>query len=99
MDRRTLERALSAAMLALGTLTIIGCTTSASRIDREVGAHQPAEYKDGYGDGCDSGYVAAGHPYYKFRKDVKRYASDALYKQGWDDGMTVCRSSYESFRR
>ncbi|HZW25193.1 MAG TPA: hypothetical protein VFF26_06905 [Gallionella sp.] len=98
MDRRTFKRALIAVTLTWAALSTHGCATDAARVDREVGAHQPAEYKEGYGAGCDSGYVAAGHPYYKFRKDVKRYATDPLYKQGWDDGMIVCRSSYESIR-
>lgn len=77
---------------------LAGCATDESLIDRQVGAHQPQEYKDGYGDGCDSGYVAAGNPYYKFRKDVTRYGADNLYKQGWDDGLNVCRSDYQSYR-
>jgi hypothetical protein len=50
--------------------------------------------------GCDSGYVAAGHPYYRFSKDVTRYGNDNLYyKQGWDDGFSVCKGKYESVGR
>jgi hypothetical protein len=30
--------------------------------------------------GCDSGYVAAAHPYYRFR-DVTRYGNDNLYSR------------------
>ncbi|HXV80809.1 MAG TPA: hypothetical protein VEG60_13100 [Candidatus Binatia bacterium] len=52
------------------------------RIDREIGAGQPVQYKEGYMAGCDSGYVGAGHPYYRFSKDVTRYGNDNLYKQG-----------------
>lgn len=92
------NRIFAAVFFVATSMAVAGCVTDAARVDREVGAHQPAEYKEGYGAGCDSGYVAAGHPYYKFRKDVKRYATDPLYKQGWDDGMIVCRSSYESIR-
>lgn len=79
-------------------LALSACATDSAKVDREVGAHQPPAYKEGYGSGCDSGYVAAGHPYYKFRKDVSKYASDPLYKQGWDDGMTVCKTSYQSIQ-
>jgi len=75
------------------------CATDMQRVDREVGAGQPVAYKEGYRFGCDSGYVAAGHPYYRFRKDVSRYGSDTLYKQGWDDGFSVCKGQYESFGR
>lgn len=75
---------------------LCGCVTTGAQIDRQVGAHQPPEYKAGYGDGCDSGYVAAGHPYYRFAKDVVRFGNDALYKQGWEDGFSVCKGSYDS---
>jgi hypothetical protein len=82
------------AVVALLTLT--GCVTSGAQVDSAVGAGQPQEYKQGYAAGCNSGYVAAGHPYYKFTKDVEAYAANGLYKQGWDDGKDVCKSKYES---
>jgi len=75
------------------------CATNMQRVEREVGAGQPMPYKEGYKSGCDSGYVAAGHPYYRFNKDVSRYGSDTLYKQGWDDGFSVCKGQYESIGR
>lgn len=62
-------------------------------------AGQPPTYRAGYSDGCNSGYVAAGHPYYRFTKDVQTYATDPLYKQGWDDGLTVCKGEYEAIGR
>jgi len=86
-------------IILLIAVLVSACATDMSRVDREVGANQPQAYKQGYGDGCDSGYVAAGHPYYKFRKNVSRFASDALYKQGWEDGYGVCKGKYESIGR
>lgn len=83
----------------LAFVALLGCQTTMSRIDKEVGAQQPSEYKEGYAGGCDSGYVAAGHPYYRFKKDVNRYLADAVYKTGWDDGFAVCKSDYESIGR
>lgn len=77
-------------------LILTGCATSTQSIDREIGAGQPPAYKEGYGAGCDSGYVAAGHPYYKFKKDVNRFASDEFYKQGWADGYGVCKGKYDA---
>jgi hypothetical protein len=68
-------------------------------VERQVGKHQPLEYKQGYLDGCNSGYVAAGHPYYRFSKDVSRFSGDDLYGQGWTDGYGVCKGSYESIGR
>ena len=78
---------------------IVGCSTSQGQVDRIVGSGQPKAYKDGYKDGCDSGYVQAGHPYYRFSKNVTRYSRDDLYKQGWDDGSTACRTSYSNIGR
>ena len=75
---------------------VIGCATSQWEVDRTVGAGQPQAYKDGYKDGCDSGNVQAGHSFYRFSKDVRRYSRDDLYKQGWDDGSMTCRSSNQS---
>jgi len=59
---------------------------------------QPIAYQDGYLPGCDSGYVAAGHPYYTFSKDVVRFSKDDLYQQGWTDGFNVCKGRYESYK-
>lgn len=78
---------------------ISGCATDMQRVDREIGSNQPPSYKQGYADGCDSGYVAAGHPYYRFKKDVIRFTSDNIYKQGWDDGFSVCKGKYDAIGR
>jgi len=86
-------------VFAIVAISIAGCVTTPDKVDRAVGAGQPNEYKEGYAPGCDSGYVAAGHPYYKFSKDVRRYVDDAIYKNGWDDGFAICKSQYESTRR
>lgn len=77
---------------------LAGCATQDQLLDRQL-AGQPAEYRDGYKDGCDSGYMAAGNPYYRFSKEVSRYGTSALYKQGWDDGFAVCKGRYESAAR
>ena len=77
-------------------LMISGCATTIKQVDREVGVGQSPEYKQGYGAGCNSGYVAAGNHYYKFTKDVTAYSANQVYKQGWDDGFTVCKGKYDS---
>lgn len=78
------------------SLSVSACLTPAQQLDREIGAGQPQEYKDGYLDGCPSGQKAAGYIYAKFKKQVIRYGEDNLYKQGWDDGFQVCKSKQES---
>lgn len=56
----------------------------------------PVPYQQGYDDGCASGYEAAGHPYYDFKKDVYRFNSDQLYAQGWNDGYQGCLTRYSN---
>lgn len=41
-------------------------------------------FRQGYADGCAS---SAGRQ----QQDVKRYAGDAEYRQGWQDGLAICR--------
>jgi len=73
---------------------MIGCSTSAGEVDWIVGEGQPQAYKDGYRQGCDSGYFQAGDSFYRFSKNVRRYSNNDFYRQGWDDGSMACRSSY-----
>ena len=87
-----------AAYFLIGLVLLVGCATNMQMVDRQVGADQPPAYKEGYMAGCNSGYVAAGHPYYKFTKDVSRYQDDSLYKQGWNDGYGVCKGQYDAIR-
>jgi len=82
--------------VALSILLVQGCATN----QLPLGVRdQPLPYQEGYRAGCDSGYVAAGHPYYRFNKDPGRFGSDTLYGQGWSDGFAVCKGSYESIGR
>lgn len=85
-----MHRLLSVCLLVILT----GCATKAS--DIRIG---PPAYKEGFAEGCDSGYVAAGHPYYQFRKDTIRYTRDDQYKQGWNDGFATCKGQYDAIRR
>ena len=85
-------------ILIILSLFLISCVTTIDRVNQEVGINQPLQYKEGYQSGCDSGYVSAGNPYYRFNKDVNRYSKDELYKQGWDDGYNICRGKYNSLR-
>ena len=80
--------------VGLSLLILAACATGTSRAPAG-----PLEYQQGYAEGCDSGYVAAGHPYYRFTKDPVRYGSDSLYAQGWNDGFMVCKGGYESTQR
>src|SRR3954463_15341610 len=48
-------------------------------------AGYPPAVREGYIDGCES----AKHSDYA-RKDVKRFAADAQYEMGWNDGFGIC---------
>lgn len=82
-------------LIALASALAAGCNTAQTRADR-LTEGQPPAYRAGFGDGCYSGYSAAGNPYYRLTKDVRRYSSDDLYRMGWDDGMVNCKGNYES---
>ena len=82
------------AAVAAVILALAGCETTPSEAPPG-----PPKYQLGYAAGCDSGYVAAGHPYYRFRKNHAFFNSDALYRQGWADGFAVCKGQYESIQR
>lgn len=49
-------------------------------------------FKDGYVDGCTSGFSDAGRDGYQTegRKDVKRFAADAQYREGFKSGYAAC---------
>lgn len=56
----------------------------ASRPAYNLGGYPPA-VREGYIDGCES---AKGTQY--ARKDARRFAADAQYSMGWNDGFSIC---------
>jgi hypothetical protein len=59
----------------------------------------PPEYVRGYNDGCDSGIGAAGGIWYKYWYGFRRdpvMLDNPLYKQGWNEGFSYCRSSFST---
>ena len=56
----------------------------ASRPAYNLAGYPPA-VRQGYIDGCES----AKHSEYA-RKDVARFAADAQYSMGWNDGFSIC---------
>lgn len=90
---------ISIAVLVVASITsLIACAPVKGMAEKHTSG-QPAPYKAGYHDGCSSGYVAAGHPYSKYIKDVNRFMSDQVYKIGWDDGFVTCKGDYDSIGR
>jgi hypothetical protein len=56
----------------------------ASRPQYNLAGYPPA-VREGYIDGCET---AKGTRY--GRKDAKRFAADAQYQMGWNDGFGIC---------
>lgn len=56
----------------------------ASRPTYNLAGYPPA-VREGYIDGCET---AKGTRY--GRKDAKRFAADAQYQMGWNDGFGIC---------
>jgi hypothetical protein len=48
-------------------------------------AGYPVAVRDGYIDGCETA-KQSDHG----RKDEKRFAADAQYRMGWNDGLALC---------
>jgi len=56
----------------------------ASRPTYNLTGYPPA-VRDGYIDGCESAKKSEWG-----RKDAGRFASDAQYQMGWNDGFSIC---------
>lgn len=57
----------------------------------------PLVYKQGYTDGCDSGWNAAGNFMTTFKRS-DAYLSDDLYTRAWDKGYEYCKEQFERDR-
>jgi hypothetical protein len=79
-------------------LLLCGCISTSQMATNQV-SHQPVAYQQGFKDGCDSGYAAAGHVYYRPAKNLSRWEADKLYTLGHNDGFAQCKGSYESIGR
>ncbi|HUP96739.1 MAG TPA: hypothetical protein VM073_02295 [Usitatibacter sp.] len=58
--------------------------TKAARPTYNLAGYPPA-VRDGYIDGCESAKKSEFA-----RKDAKRFADDAQYSMGWNDGFSIC---------
>ena len=58
--------------------------TRAPRPQYNLAGYPPA-VRDGYIDGCESAKKSA-----YAHKDEKRFAADAQYRMGWNDGLSIC---------
>ncbi len=83
---------LLAACLIFSAALISGCQNTQEQMLYEG---YPPTYVDGLDAGCSSGRHAGGglEP---FRKDVRQYMNDSLYKMGWEDGLSQCKDALQA---
>lgn len=76
-------------LAALATLcALAGCAQPATSEKPGINLSGfPAEFREGYSDGCNSARSVVGT-----RKDEKRMKSDPQYAAGWRDGYDMCKS-------
>lgn len=85
--------------ILLATL-LTGCASFNLDMDRKELERQgqPKPYIDGYIAGCASGRSPLNMNY-DFTKDVRRFANDGYYQQGWNDGFRVCEADEQRLYR
>ncbi len=74
-------------------LPATACAPAALRPEAADLAAKPAAYQDGYEDGCNSGFVAAGSLRHNFRQAEPRFKKEDDYRQGWMDAYGACKKS------
>ncbi len=92
-----LPRLRSRAVILVGLAgSVLGCTSG--MVNPQIPPPGSVAFQDGYLAGCPSGFTDAGRDGYQqaYRKDDVRYAGDADYRQGWDQGHAAC---YEEEKR
>jgi hypothetical protein len=80
---------------ALAVLTVVALAACTSQRDALIARGVPPAYAEGYEAGCSSGDAAAGGLFSEPEKDASRYAADAQYAKGWDDGFAKCKRDAE----
>ncbi len=92
-----LPRLRSRAVILVGLAGAAAACTP-GLINPQIPPAGSSELQEGYLAGCPSGFTDAGRDGYQqaYRKDAARYAGDADYRQGWDQGHGAC---YEEEKR
>jgi hypothetical protein len=71
-------------------LLLIACANNL--VNPEIPPPGAPAYKEGYLDGCASGFAVAPRVGAETdcRRDETRYASDGEYRRGWETGLNAC---------
>ncbi len=88
------RRVSRAAVLAGVVLLLAGCGTTMLTVPPG-----PGDYRDGFRDGCDSGYAASGNFLYVRAHDAERAEADREYDLGWQAGYGKCQARFHRIQR
>ena len=88
------RRVSRAAVLAGVVLLLAGCGTTMLSVPPG-----PGDYRDGYRDGCDSGYAASGNFLYARDYDAERAEANEQYALGWQAGYGKCQARFHRIQR
>lgn len=75
--------------IALLSALLSMLTACASYHDQLIAQGYPPAYADGFSDGCQTGKQAVNGIGY-VHKDLRRFAGEKPYQQGWDAGYAQC---------
>lgn len=80
-------KAVGAAGIAL---LLVACASNLA--NPEIPPPGSPAYKEGYLDGCASGFAVAPRVGAEadYRQDEAQYASDGEYRRGWETGLNAC---------
>ena len=92
-------KAYRSLLLTLALFGLLSLSACISQKESMIKQNYPLAYADGYDDGCHSGKKAGGSWFDQFKKDVRRFNSDAQYAQGWSDGYRQCETEQEAQER
>lgn len=95
MAKAILGRSRHVAGLA-GALLATAALAACAESPQQKALESTPAYEAGYGAGCRSGRNTAGDPQGNFVKDEARFASDAAYRQGWNDAFETCSADAEA---
>jgi hypothetical protein len=97
---RPLKRAFRVSSAAVLSMIVTSAVWAAGYVTNSSVPPRGAtpEFRDGYDDGCVSGYNGAGREGFqtRFAQDAARYASKRAYRTGWNSGYAAC---FEDQRR
>ena len=79
---------------AMSPLIVAGLLSACATglVNPQVPPPGSQSFKEGYHNGCTSGFSDGGRDGYEtsYVKDGTRYASEADYRTGWDQGYSAC---------